>query len=399
MKKAVAFTAAAIAAGVWLFFGLAEYTSRGGEGAPLYSVFRYDPYGAAGLMDYLKEKGVKTEAVIGPQLPDSTNATLIQVAEYRQNFNGSGARLSVKEVTQWVARGNTFIVFSRGGSPVGRKFGIFTRHTRFSKWVNGVEDDQRAGKPPNRAIGNGKLGDWTGADTDLSPEKKLFLHEPTVLKTQEDGRAKATVSTKDGPVAFETKHGMGRIIVVGDPSPVLNGWIAKGGNLEFAMGFLDDGPVYFDEWSHGVGYGGSIMGLIIIYGLAPAIFQIAFALALFLFSGRGEDIPDLPEEKETLSGVDQVRALGRLYSKSMKPDEARKRVMQELMLRAHEVLGFPPGEIREAALRAPEAKRIRAEKILAAADEISRGGTGINNKRLAGALADSSELSREKRNG
>lgn len=415
-KAAYYLALAALAGMVAAFFMLAQYSSRGGEGAPPYSVYRSDPYGTAALKDLLTEKGKRAAILLEPSLPPGARGTLIQVLP-RREFPDPPERPKIRNIpmkpgsksetrelddprglTAWVMAGNTLVVLARGVPPHMWRLGFAQKAPRVLGWVTKMEDAQMKGTPPDKIAGEAAMADWGGA----APDKgmRLALHEPVILADRTGGALAPIAWTDKGPVAMERKLGAGRVILVGDPSPVLNGWMEKGGNLEFVLSLTGPGTVYFDEWSHGMGHGGSLIGLMERFGLIPALLQVIFVLALYILAGRAIGAGEPEPSRERVSAMEQVDALGRLYARTMKPAAARQRVAQEMNTRVHEALAGAAGGAAAAMERAPAGKRERLKKILELAGRLEKAMEEKTTwKDLAAALTLSRELTKEKKDG
>lgn len=403
-KPSFILSLAAVAMAVAGFFSLAQYASRGGEESPLYSIYRADPYGAMALKELLEAQGGRTFALTEPVLPPGAGGTLIQILSHSDyvEFQGPGIwmeqeGLSSKDLARWVSEGNTLLIFCRGNPPAGQRFGISMTQGRLLGWVKKMEESQRKGVPPSKLRGKEVQAQWQGSrEGGLKP---LALLEPVGLSGQHGAPITPLATTDKGSVALERKSGAGRVVIVGDPSPALNGWLDKGGNLEFVLGLIGDGPVYFDEWSHGVGQGGSLIGLMKKFGLAPALLQIGLALILFHFSGRGAPGVEIPPQRDRVSGLEQINALGRLYGQTMKPAQARQRVADELVIRAHEAAGASAGTAFSIE-RAPADKRELIQTVLQKARWIQAAGDKeVSKKDLAAALNLSMNLTKERTHG
>ena len=391
---------AAVAAAILAFYYLAEYESKGGENAPLYSSLRADPHGSAAFRDLLSESGMPPFVLMEPELPEGEGNVLIQVQWEKDTQTGwemffeNQEEEDTKDIVDWVKRGNTLVFMCRCNTPALREFGVSIHRRLTAKLIRKIEDSQRRGNPPQKIGGADVSADWEN-----SPGKTLNMREPVTLAGEVGVELIPLASTEEGVVAGQIAYGAGKVVVVGDPSPILNGWIDKGDNLEFVLGLVGDRPVYFDEWVHGLGRGGSIIGLMEKFGLIPALLQALFVLALFLWSGRGVADPPEDLERERVSVIEQIDTLGRLYSRTMKPEQVRERVGQELLTRVHEQLGAHSGDMEHALERAPASRRERLKNIVNEAHGLLHGSGKVSKRELTAALTMSGGMTKEKKDG
>ena len=390
-------SAAAVAAGLASFFNLAEYESRGGESAPLFSSFRADPHGAAAFRELLAASGIPVSALLEPDMPPGAGGVMIQVLPVRDiSSSRPGNPLDdentrEKLIMEWVRRGNTLILMCRGATSMGREFGISVNRMIKHELAIKIENRQREGMAPERIMGQDVTADW-GAG------KKLSMRAPVSLAGETGVEITPLATAEQGVMAAERGYGEGKLVVIGSPSPILNGWMDKEDNLEFMLGLAGAGPVYFDEWSHDLGRGGSIIGLIEEFGLVPALLQVMFVLLLYLWSGRGTPGPEEAPERERVSVMEQIDTLGRLYSRALKPAQTREKVGLELLTRAQAALGGHWEDMDQAIAMAPASRRERLEKTVNRARSILHGGKA-GKKDLAEALTMSRGLTKEKTNG
>ncbi|MDH5478434.1 MAG: hypothetical protein OEY50_08885, partial [Nitrospinota bacterium] len=110
---------AAVAAAILAFYYLAEYESKGGENAPLYSSLRADPHGSAAFRDLLSESGMPPFVLMEPQLPEGEGNVLIQVQWEKDTQTGwemffeNQEEEDTKDIVDWVKRGNTLVFMCR----------------------------------------------------------------------------------------------------------------------------------------------------------------------------------------------------------------------------------------------------------------------------------------------
>jgi hypothetical protein len=173
------------------------------------------------------------------------------------------------------------------------------------------------------------------------------------------------VTSNGTPLAFERHFGRGRIIAIRSPTPALNGALAWSDNAAIMLSLAGDGPVLFDEWSHGQPRDDSVMGMIVQVGLWPVLLQAVVALLLYVWSTAGYRRIDPPAVHRRPSSHDQVRTLGYLYGRSLSPGVAASRIYTEVLSRVATAERCSPSQVqaRLAASR-PEAAQ-RLQRILA----------------------------------
>ncbi len=356
-----------IAGSVWAFYSMASYASRGGEEAPLFSVRRYDPYGAAAFYELLKRRGANVSTLENSRIPaddspDDSASILIQIldssAAYVKSdipveFEHAGQpKLNHLLLDEWMKKGNTVIQFCAVRTDLMRVCGVPNFEddsNRYQSWQS-VEKLMRSGKTPDEL-------NWTpdvatvlqsGAENVLTPVSNptLSIHLPRELSN--DATSTWTpLATSDASrtVMGVKKVGKGRLIVVSSPAPVLNGWINEEGNLAVILSLLGDADttesprILIDEWSHGFGHGGTIVALIARLGLLPVLVQFGLVILLFVWSSRGVYATPLEHKVRRRSSVEQVATLGHLYSQVLPADELKARTHREVRRRIADALG------------------------------------------------------------
>jgi hypothetical protein len=200
-----------------------------------------------------------------------------------------------------------------------------------------------------------------GARAATTRPLSLFLWSPMVL-AEPNGpsiRPIARLPNRgDNAVAVLMPVGRGKLIVIGAPTPVLNGFIGQRGNLDVILSLIGDGPVIFDEWSHGIGHDVTVIGFIHDVGLLPLLVQLVFIVLLYVWSTSGHRRNDPPPSVRQRSSIEQIQTLGYLYSRSFDCDTTFKQVHMEVRRRLSEAMRCQPAELtaRSASLD-PELRR------------------------------------------
>jgi hypothetical protein len=379
----LAITLLLVVGGLWIFYSAAYVATRGGEDTPLYSAERHDPYGTAAIRDLLAERGASVTLMLRPTPDDSTGAVLVQVLP-GDSHSFKTPQLQTQRLKDWISQGNTLIQFSRGQTPLMQDYGL-----TIPKPVASLEDIQIAeahGKPQTEVPSERENVRWIA-----SPNGKgvIPLPEPLYLEFsssavlvpaagQEQWHPLAT-KNKDEWVAAMRTVGKGRLIVVGTPTPILNGTLGSAGNMEFVLaltGASEAGAkhtVLFDEWLHGLGHERTIIGFIQEVGLLPVLLQLFFVVALYVWATSGASQIVAPDAKRRRSSSEQIDTLGHLYRQAMKPDLAFARVYAEVRGRLAGVLRCTPAGIEQSLDKAPPQVAARARMILDHLHAIGRG--------------------------
>ncbi len=342
----------AVIALTFIAFGwLAYVSSRGGETAPLYSIRRYDPYGAAGLAKLLEHRGQEVVSLQRPRLDSAHQGTLIQLLTVSIAEDGRGPaayRLPTDQLLDWVARGNTLIQFSRVTTREMRKLEIELREedadTLFS--FEEVEAAESRGLFPDQMEGRHQIvsASWKGKG---SPgERIVFLRSPGYLRATPEATWQGLAYSGEDAVACELAHGEGKVVFVTSPSMALNQYLGEHDNLEAVLSLIDPHrPVIFDEWAHGVGHAGSIMDVIIRFGLVPLMVQIALAVMVFRWTTAGLPSQPAEEVRRRRSSREQIHTLGHLYDQAWDMPERIRRVHDELVHRFATACRSDPSQV------------------------------------------------------
>jgi predicted Zn-ribbon and HTH transcriptional regulator len=187
-----------------------------------------------------------------------------------------------------------------------------------------------------------------------------------------DGTAPEVLGGSPEIVAGEYRIGQGKLIVVGSPTPILNGMLTQGGNLHFVLALISGNPVILDEWSHGIGHEATVIGFNRRVGLLPVLLQVLVIVILYAWSTSGfARQEDAPGQRQR-SCIEQIETLGYLYSQSLDPEVTFERVYAEIQHRLAETLRCQPQEIADSLkLLDPSAKQ-KVEQLLERINRIGR---------------------------
>lgn len=365
----------AIALGVTLAYQSAVFSSRSGDDAPVYSARRHDPYGTAALMDLLVERGSTVRSLERPSLEADDHGVLIQVLPLEQSRRSRGGfHLQTQQLADWIARGNTVVQLTRAPTDLMRHFKLTSTTQPSAKDVESIEDSEISGDMPAKVPGSVYLARIeVPQDEDeamaLLRDKRLTLRAPMEFAEQKQSKlhALARLPTKHGAmVAAEFRVGQGNLVLIGAPTPALNGTLGDEANLDFLLALIGKQPVIFDEWSHGVGHEATIMGFIHDVGLLPVLVQIALIALLYVWSTSGHAQRDDDEVPRHRSSIEQIETLGFLYSRSLSKEVAYDRVKTEVRRRLCDALRCKAEEVNA------RATQLRPETAAKVAELFSR---------------------------
>jgi hypothetical protein len=223
---------------------------------------------------------------------------------------------------------------------------------------------ERAGRDPTSIMASCFVGEWNDPAAQSKPkqsQQRMSLESPWALprhgpagwtpivvasivantgKSEVEAHLTGSMSSSLLPSESDAnvlvgamRIGQGRLIVVTSPSPALNYGIVNHDNLPCILSMIGPGPVIFDEWSHGLGHGGTIVSFLREVGLTPLLMQIALVLALYSWSTRGHDRQDAPTAPRRRSVAEQVQTLGHLYAGTLPIDTVYAHVNDTVQMR------------------------------------------------------------------
>jgi hypothetical protein len=383
LKLALALTLLLLAAGLWLFYKAAYVATRGGEDTPLYSAERHDPYGTAALKDLMAERGASVTLLRRPTPEEGTGAILIQALTSDRDSSTLPQR-QTQRLKDWISQGNTLIQFTRVQTSLMTDCDV-TVPTPVEN-LKEIQEAETHGKPQIEVPAQLQNVRWIAAPagkgaTALPKRLMLEFYSAAVLVQDAGQNEWHPLATKGDNewVAATRSVGKGRLIVVGTPTPILNGTLGAASNMEFVLALLKPAEaggaqeVLFDEWSHGLGNQRTIIGFIKEVGLLPVLLQLFFVVALYVWATSGVSQADPPGAHRRRSSSEQIDTLGHLYRQAMKPDLVFARVYAEVRNRLAGVLRCSPAGIEQALDKASPQVAGRARNILEHLHAIGRG--------------------------
>lgn len=365
---------AVLVIGVAASYQAASVASRSGDDAAAYSVRRHDPSGVAALFDLLTERGVPTRAVERPSLDPADRGVLIQVVGEQQAFRGSvGRHVNTRQLADWIADGNTVIQFTREPTELMAHFKLAAATQPVRADVKAVGKAEAHGAAPSDLPGmlvraRVDASDAHSASFRAVGGAQITLRRPMEFVERPNDSRWTTLarSTAKGNaiVAGQYLAGRGRLILVGAPTPALNGTIADESNLDFILAAIGSGPVLVDEWSHGVGHETTIVRFLHDVGLLPVLLQVGVVAALYMWSTSGAGRLDERGPIRQRSSSEQIATLGFLYGRSLSPDIAFDRVAAEANRRLCDALRCRPNDLKGRIARLSPGLRGRADALL-----------------------------------
>ncbi|MBX9656716.1 DUF4350 domain-containing protein [bacterium] len=319
------------------FYQTAATATRGGNDTPLYSIRRYDPYGTAALFEVLKETGHEVHLRENAHFDDSMKGVLLQILAEKDRD-----RIDEKELLRWVNDGNSVVIFSRTLPEIAAELGLGYRTKGIPPDGKASERLEREMTPPRERLSEtAKV-----VDPRFSTAEDVTLVDPVPFEpTDEESAWRPFLKNEQGKLGWTRRHGAGEVIVIGSPTLALNGWLSDRGNIELLLKLSEGKTVYLDEWAHGFGSGGTIVGLLRDFGLTPLLLQLAFVVGLFAWNGRGQKLTDPPMKHRGRSSVEQIKTLGYLYSQSMNPKRSLELVNKEVRRRLTEKYHTTPEQL------------------------------------------------------
>lgn len=355
--------------GTWIFYHEAWIASRSGVDSPLYSVERFDPYGTAALYRLMKKQGHVVRLLRQPHIADDMKGVMIEVLPVNANDGGASSapatqpttqpanrgyhnpsKLPVKQVLDWVSRGNTLIQLTRARTAIMDRLAIAPwtpavkhRHAHKSRGAaqapaapsaTMLEKRQRHGVFPKDLFPVDYARWLPGARQAYHLTSfGLAVRLPQYFARKGPRGWTPLASVRGRVIAGRIRHGKGTVIIVGAPTPALNHALGRGGNLNFLLQVIGNKPVIFNAWAHHLGEAGTLMGLIRRFGLLPALLQLILLALVYHWSTRGIKRVQRDHPPRPRSSVEQIQTLGYLYQQAMKDQDATERAVAEVRRR------------------------------------------------------------------
>jgi hypothetical protein len=346
----VAVLAAFVAGNVWLARRGARQAS-GLELAPNASAFNSGPSGLQGLYFFWRELGHETRVWRRPMAQLPAEAGLLVLAApfpYGDQISPQDNR----ELAQWVKEGHSALIL--GGDPdLSALAGAGTRPGGEKR------TEVRPAAPSGLMTGVGTLK--------LAQDRWFDL----------PGFAVVHAADARGPALISRPLGRGQVISLADGGALANAHLAEGDNGIFAanLAALTQGPIWFDEYHHGVREQPTLAGVLFRPPLLWATLQALLALALFAHAASrrfGAVIP-LRAAPRYRASAEYVAALAALYQRAGAKSAVLDRLAQGFRREMARALGLPANAPRarlaEAAARRSGVEASRVEQALRQCEE------------------------------
>lgn len=315
-----------------LAYFMAGYDLTTGHGLPLHSSRRYDPFGSSAFRELAEYRGKTVRYLERPVPPPETDATLVMILPIQlaaadsedasDNNPGNFGRRRVDRLRDWVAEGNRVVLLGR--LLPGHMDDLAAPVTAPANASRGIELEtwQAQGNYAKALADSGiaaPLIDGSGSS--------LYLVRPSGIVVPDA----ASIMAGDADRAFVvgTALGHGSVTIIADPTPALNFALPRDGNAEFLLSLLGDGPVYFDEYSLGLGQDNSTLDWLKRHGLIPFLLQAV--VVMFLLARSSDSVLEKPEDPappDQPPAGEQIRILAGLYDRTLSDHELDKKRRQ-----------------------------------------------------------------------
>lgn len=328
----------AAAAFFCLLYAMAEYDLTTGHRLPPHSSLRYDPFGTSGLRELFVRRGRETHMLQRPVPPEEAGATLVMLppvgADYDEDFDSSRfTARRMRRLDEWIRNGNRLLLLARVPPKTLAALLPGLSFTAASGPELSLEKKQASGDYRGAFSEPATTVALTGRDAGSS----LLMVRPGSIRVADDSEAEILAGDGGDAKVVVLSLGQGSVVVLANPTPALNQAVDQASNAAFLLELSVDGPVYFDEYSLGLGDGDSTMDWLKRYSLLPFLLQAGLALYLFARSGdRDIEQSVVREEKSASPAGDQIRMLVGLYEKSLSDGqlaEKRRRLSGRLKAR------------------------------------------------------------------
>lgn len=278
---------------VTTFAALQQETEQ--EYPPL-STLSSAPDGALALKLWVQELQYDVdEQVLGEFLPPEDVSILLMLDPILP------AESELQALDDWVEAGGTLIA-------IGEQYSMYSLvdHYRFSLSYLSDQNTTPARETPLLS---------SPAAMDLKNAKVSFA-----LQSERDDFV-VLVTYQGEPVVVSFEQGQGRVILGTVAGSFTNAGLKQPGNPELVLNILalarTKGPVWFDEWHHGLRTGDQILGPSAFLRRTPvgrSLLFIAFAVLIVLFlQGRGFGRPvPLPQEIRRRGALEHVTGVANL---------------------------------------------------------------------------------------
>lgn len=264
---------------------------------PSGSSFARSDGGAALAAAYLRGRGHKVLPLMSASVANVAAGSVIFVIDppHFPNAAAAGQPLLTLEEERFVRQGGRIVLALRASVP---------------------SLDVKAASAPSAWVR--VHPDWPGVAR-LDPGGASFFLSGPWLRD-----AYTVFSASDEPVLARKRIGGGDVVAIASSALLENSHLGLASNLEL-LDALAAGreSVYFDESTHGLGASEGMGDLLHRWKLTPFLLSLfALAIATLVHRNHGLGRPDRDEAGRPEDAVDLVDALGRLYARSLRDEEA-----------------------------------------------------------------------------
>jgi hypothetical protein len=294
-----------------LFLGLclvAYFTLRqraeAGKGMPPFSLYAKDRDGLGSAAVVLRKLGWQPIALTRPIQHTHYRGLLILVEPQVAGMFGPTPGLSEsdsKGLLSWVGAGNTLLLCGREQTELHDLL-----HVKLRSDLDVEEHLIHLAEP-------GEAGGYTDRIDRLEIEGDDSVRADTgVPLWWVDG----------SPAAVLVRHGAGRVLIVPDPSLLTQRGLSRQDNVLFLynLAVLDaapGGPVYFDEYHHGLRSGGGAWGYLRFHEQQGSVLQLLLVALVGIWAVGVRLGPAVARPRETRAdAVDYAGAVARIYRRA-----------------------------------------------------------------------------------
>jgi hypothetical protein len=192
------------------------------------------------------------------------------------------------------------------------------------------------------------------------------------------------------PIALAFKQGLGRVVLVSEPTLFNNIGLGEADNAVLACRLAlgaGERPIVFDEYYHGAlsGLGASALVGVFPYGAVAAF--VLLATIIWAWSNGVRFGPPLDAPAESRRNIlEYVDAMARLFQRGAKRAFVlrtnREGLLEELRRELHLASGSPSDIVRRRLLHADEARGRRLDEVLNEVDRVLVAGQPVSETEL-----------------
>lgn len=208
-------------------------------------------------------------------------------------------------------------------------------------WALGIRDIEHGGVRPALDVG---FDDPMEVESSLTGIDRLrAVRDAPVLMGRGLEEGEVLVASPAGPLAWRTRLGDGEVVLLSDARLVCN-WALAGADNAYLLvslaGAPGNGPILFEEFSHGYSTATSLVRLLLTPPTLFVTLQIGLVLAAVVLWRTRRFGPVIPAPTgDRRSKSEHVRALADLHRRGQHAEEAARRMRSDLLGRVRDRLG------------------------------------------------------------